>query len=75
MSKYQREEYDNYTYPEPLKEETPETRKQLDALREAFKEKAKRIRSEAKAREKQLQLKPPPTGGWFFRGRTGQDGE
>ena len=52
MSKYQREEYDNYTYPEPLKEETPETRKQLDALREAFKEKAKRIRSEAKAREK-----------------------
>ena len=52
MSKLYRNEYDNYSYPEPLKVETPETRERLRSLREEFKKKAERNYKNAKEREK-----------------------
>jgi len=51
MSSKYRGEYDDYIYPEPLREETPESREMLKKLRNEFAAKAKKMREEAKSRK------------------------
>ena len=48
MRQYERGEYYDYTYPEPLKKETPETKKRLQQILNEMDEMATRHHKEAK---------------------------
>ncbi|MBP3880180.1 MAG: hypothetical protein J6D46_07685 [Lachnospiraceae bacterium] len=52
MRSYEYGEYDNYTYPEPLKEETPETRKKLKEAKDKVKDMIARHCREAEKMDK-----------------------